>query len=164
MRFENWDVLLFPQVSGTPIQEFRTECFGVVTRTSNRVYVGQILTILSNRRVPNCQHVHPFIGLRHSLQDLAALMEQASFVVSQVRQRAPSCSSHARCHRWQDCCVSYLLPRQFITIDLLTDIHLESRESTQMATSLIRSSTRQSAARCFLPSTEPPCVVNSNFT
>jgi hypothetical protein len=34
MRFENWDVLLFPQVSGTPIQEFRTECFGVVIRTS----------------------------------------------------------------------------------------------------------------------------------
>ncbi|KAI4737764.1 hypothetical protein E4T50_11771 [Aureobasidium sp. EXF-12298] len=31
MRFENWDILLFPQVSGTPIQEFRTECFGVVT-------------------------------------------------------------------------------------------------------------------------------------
>ncbi|KAI4854786.1 hypothetical protein E4T45_03786 [Aureobasidium sp. EXF-8846] len=31
MRFENWDVLLFPQVSGTPIQEFRTECFSVAT-------------------------------------------------------------------------------------------------------------------------------------
>ncbi|KAG9665534.1 hypothetical protein KCU95_g18501, partial [Aureobasidium melanogenum] len=31
MRFENWDILLFPQVSSTPIQEFRTECFGIVT-------------------------------------------------------------------------------------------------------------------------------------
>jgi hypothetical protein len=39
MRFENWDILLFPQVSGTPIQEFRTECFGVVTRTSTPVSV-----------------------------------------------------------------------------------------------------------------------------
>ncbi|CAD0096369.1 unnamed protein product, partial [Aureobasidium mustum] len=31
MRFENWDILLFPQVSGTPIQEFRTECFGIIS-------------------------------------------------------------------------------------------------------------------------------------
>jgi hypothetical protein len=35
MRFENWDVLLFPQVSGTPVQEFRTECFSVATRKFN---------------------------------------------------------------------------------------------------------------------------------
>ncbi|KAI4727359.1 hypothetical protein E4T49_04848 [Aureobasidium sp. EXF-10728] len=31
MRFENWDILLFPQATNTPIQEFRTECFGIVT-------------------------------------------------------------------------------------------------------------------------------------
>lgn len=34
MRFENWDILLFPQASGTPLQEFRTECYGIVTRMS----------------------------------------------------------------------------------------------------------------------------------
>lgn len=30
MRFENWDVLLFPESSKTPVQEFKTQCF--VTR------------------------------------------------------------------------------------------------------------------------------------
>jgi hypothetical protein len=30
MRYENWDVLLFPEGSKVPIQEFRTQCF--VTR------------------------------------------------------------------------------------------------------------------------------------
>jgi hypothetical protein len=27
MRFENWDVLLFPEGSKVPIQEFKTQCF-----------------------------------------------------------------------------------------------------------------------------------------
>lgn len=26
MRYENWDVLLFPEDSNIPIQEFKTEC------------------------------------------------------------------------------------------------------------------------------------------
>lgn len=30
MRYENWDVLLFPGASKVPIQEFKTQCF--VTR------------------------------------------------------------------------------------------------------------------------------------
>lgn len=30
MRYENWDVLLFPATSKAPIQEFKTQCF--VTR------------------------------------------------------------------------------------------------------------------------------------
>lgn len=34
MRFENWDILLFPQASGIPLQEFRTECYGIVNRMS----------------------------------------------------------------------------------------------------------------------------------
>lgn len=29
MRYENWDVLLFPEASKTPIQEFKTQCFVV---------------------------------------------------------------------------------------------------------------------------------------
>jgi hypothetical protein len=123
-----------------------------------------LIDVLSNWRVSNCQHVHSFVGLRYSLQDLAALVEQASLVVSQDRQRSPSRSGHARCHRWQDCCVSHFLSRPNITISLLTYIYVEFRESTRMATSLIRSSTRQSAVRYFLPSTEPPCVANFNFT
>ncbi|KAI5218760.1 hypothetical protein AUEXF2481DRAFT_6814 [Aureobasidium subglaciale EXF-2481] len=32
MRFTDWDVILFPQTSSVPIQEFRTEFFDVVTR------------------------------------------------------------------------------------------------------------------------------------
>ncbi|KAI5259859.1 hypothetical protein E4T46_06542 [Aureobasidium subglaciale] len=31
MRFTDWDVILFPQTSSVPIQEFRTEFFDVVT-------------------------------------------------------------------------------------------------------------------------------------
>lgn len=27
MRYENWDILLFPEGSKTPIQEFKTQCF-----------------------------------------------------------------------------------------------------------------------------------------
>lgn len=27
MRYENWDVLLFPENSKVPIQEFKTQCF-----------------------------------------------------------------------------------------------------------------------------------------
>ncbi|KAI5275478.1 hypothetical protein E4T47_01429 [Aureobasidium subglaciale] len=31
MRFTDWDVILFPQTSSVPIQEFRTEFFDVIT-------------------------------------------------------------------------------------------------------------------------------------
>jgi hypothetical protein len=34
MRYTNWDVLLFPHGSKTPMQEFRTQCF--VTRDNGR--------------------------------------------------------------------------------------------------------------------------------
>jgi hypothetical protein len=68
--------------------------------------------VLSNWRISNPQHVHSFVGLRYSLQDFAALVEQASLVVSQVRQRPPSRSGYARCHRRQDRCVSHFFPRQ----------------------------------------------------
>lgn len=27
MRYDNWDVILFPQESAVPIQEFRTACY-----------------------------------------------------------------------------------------------------------------------------------------
>ncbi|OJD22561.1 hypothetical protein ACJ73_06091 [Blastomyces percursus] len=37
MRFENWDVLLFPEGSKVPIQEFKTQCF--VTRDSESPYM-----------------------------------------------------------------------------------------------------------------------------
>ncbi|OAT08021.1 hypothetical protein BDBG_04018 [Blastomyces gilchristii SLH14081] len=37
MRFENWDVLLFPDGSKVPIQEFKTQCF--VTRDSESPYM-----------------------------------------------------------------------------------------------------------------------------
>ena len=29
MRYENWDILLFPEASRVPIQEFKTQCFVV---------------------------------------------------------------------------------------------------------------------------------------
>ncbi|PGH02338.1 hypothetical protein AJ79_07678 [Helicocarpus griseus UAMH5409] len=37
MRFENWDVLLFPLGSKVPVQEFRTQCF--VTRDNESPYI-----------------------------------------------------------------------------------------------------------------------------
>ncbi|OAX80777.1 hypothetical protein ACJ72_04885 [Emergomyces africanus] len=37
MRFENWDVLLFPEGSKVPIQEFKTQC--LVTRDSESPYM-----------------------------------------------------------------------------------------------------------------------------
>ncbi|EEH36475.2 hypothetical protein PAAG_06893 [Paracoccidioides lutzii Pb01] len=37
MRFENWDVLLFPEGSKVPIQEFKTQCF--VTRDTESPYM-----------------------------------------------------------------------------------------------------------------------------
>ncbi|KAI9372031.1 hypothetical protein BJX61DRAFT_553270 [Aspergillus egyptiacus] len=37
MRYENWDVLLFPAGSKTPIQEFKTQCF--VTRDRDSPYL-----------------------------------------------------------------------------------------------------------------------------
>ncbi|KAL1963225.1 hypothetical protein VTN77DRAFT_8550 [Rasamsonia byssochlamydoides] len=37
MRYENWDVLLFPEGSKVPIQEFRTQCF--VTRDRESPYL-----------------------------------------------------------------------------------------------------------------------------
>jgi hypothetical protein len=79
--------------------------------------------VLSNRHVPNPQHIHPFVSLRHSLQDFAALVEQARLVVSQGRQRPPSRSGHARCHRRQDRCVSHPLPKT-IHHHKFTDRHL----------------------------------------
>jgi hypothetical protein len=32
MRYENWDILLFPDGSKVPVQEFKTQCF--VTKDS----------------------------------------------------------------------------------------------------------------------------------
>lgn len=32
MRYENWDVLLFPENSKVPIQEFKTQCFVIKDR------------------------------------------------------------------------------------------------------------------------------------
>ncbi|WEW59865.1 hypothetical protein PRK78_005346 [Emydomyces testavorans] len=37
MRYENWDVLLFPEGSRVPLQEFRTQCF--VTRDRESPYL-----------------------------------------------------------------------------------------------------------------------------
>jgi hypothetical protein len=68
MRFENWDVLLFPQVSGTPIQEFRTECFGVVTRTSNNSHLPR-----TNANYLAQQSVCLQLSTRTSLRWLAVL-------------------------------------------------------------------------------------------
>ncbi|KAG9643612.1 hypothetical protein KCU64_g11689, partial [Aureobasidium melanogenum] len=61
MRFENWDILLFPQVSSTPIQEFRTECFGIVTP------IGLSPTL--NAYIPSLPHGTPFKISLHSWSD-----------------------------------------------------------------------------------------------
>jgi 1-acyl-sn-glycerol-3-phosphate acyltransferase len=37
MRYENWDVLLFPEGSRVPIQEFKTQCF--VTKDTESPYL-----------------------------------------------------------------------------------------------------------------------------
>lgn len=37
MRYENWDVLLFPENSKVPIQEFKTQCF--VTKDTDSPYL-----------------------------------------------------------------------------------------------------------------------------
>lgn len=37
MRYENWDILLFPEGSRVPVQEFKTQCF--VTKDSESPYV-----------------------------------------------------------------------------------------------------------------------------
>ncbi|THW16202.1 hypothetical protein D6D24_04558 [Aureobasidium pullulans] len=58
MRFENWDILLFPQMSGTPIQEFRTECFGV----ANPIGVTPTL----NAYIPSLPRGTPFKISLHS--------------------------------------------------------------------------------------------------
>ncbi|KAH0147723.1 hypothetical protein KCU67_g11735, partial [Aureobasidium melanogenum] len=58
MRFENWDILLFPQVSATPIQEFRTECFGIVNP------IGLSPTL--NAYIPSLPHGAPFKISLHS--------------------------------------------------------------------------------------------------
>ena len=44
MRYENWDVLLFPEGSKVPIQEFKTQCF--VTKDSDSPYL-QIPTVVN---------------------------------------------------------------------------------------------------------------------
>ncbi|KAF9883115.1 hypothetical protein FE257_004094 [Aspergillus nanangensis] len=38
MRYENWDVLLFPESSKVPIQEFKTQCFATKDRESPYLY------------------------------------------------------------------------------------------------------------------------------
>lgn len=37
MRYENWDILLFPEGARVPIQEFKTQCF--VTRDTESPYL-----------------------------------------------------------------------------------------------------------------------------
>ena len=85
MRFENWDILLFPQMSGTPIQEFRTECFGVANRLRPELHFldHQADESNSNRRNSNTQCLHSFTASWHSLQDLLTLVVQASLAVAQ---------------------------------------------------------------------------------
>ncbi|KKZ66105.1 hypothetical protein EMCG_08131 [[Emmonsia] crescens] len=53
MRFENWDVLLFPEGSKVPIQEFKTQCF--VTRDSESPYmhIDSLLNSSPHRLQPN---------------------------------------------------------------------------------------------------------------
>lgn len=51
MRFENWDVLLFPDASRVPIQEFKTNCF--VTRDT-----GTISLLLTTSSFPFSSPIH----------------------------------------------------------------------------------------------------------
>lgn len=44
MRYENWDVLLFPEGSKVPIQEFKTQCF--VTKDTDSPYL-QLPAVIS---------------------------------------------------------------------------------------------------------------------
>lgn len=37
MRYENWDILLFPEGSKVPVQEFKTQCF--VTKDADSPYL-----------------------------------------------------------------------------------------------------------------------------
>ncbi|KAK2801816.1 hypothetical protein FQN50_007561 [Emmonsiellopsis sp. PD_5] len=49
MRFENWDVLLFPDSSKVPVQEFKTQCF--VTRDTDCPYLHN--NVLLNPTAPH---------------------------------------------------------------------------------------------------------------
>ncbi|KAJ5605111.1 hypothetical protein N7510_010265 [Penicillium lagena] len=44
MRYENWDVLLFPETCKTPIQEFKTQCFVTKDRESPYLQNPSIVT------------------------------------------------------------------------------------------------------------------------
>lgn len=41
MRYQNWDVLLFPGISKTPIQEFKTTCH--VIQDSGKAHVAAVV-------------------------------------------------------------------------------------------------------------------------
>jgi len=42
MRFGDWDILLFPDASHVPLQEFRTACFVVQEGKSSFSYTSRI--------------------------------------------------------------------------------------------------------------------------
>lgn len=49
MRFQDWDVLAFPQDSPAPVQEFRTSCYTVAQGTLNGSVLSTSIAKLTRR-------------------------------------------------------------------------------------------------------------------
>lgn len=63
MRYENWDVLLFPEDSSAPLQEFKTQCF--VTRDTDSS-CSQLSTMMSPHEYYNAKGGYLTSNLRQS--------------------------------------------------------------------------------------------------
>jgi hypothetical protein len=50
MRYENWDVLLFPDGSKVPIQEFKTQCHVITNRD---VHIPYLMTPVLTSFIPS---------------------------------------------------------------------------------------------------------------
>ncbi|QSS61994.1 hypothetical protein I7I51_04171 [Histoplasma capsulatum] len=53
MRFENWDILLFPEGSKVPVQEFKTQCFVTRDNESPYMHVDTLANPTSHPLQPN---------------------------------------------------------------------------------------------------------------
>jgi hypothetical protein len=57
MRYENWDVLLFPANSKVPVQEFKTQCF--VTRDRGEYHQRSFLRVADIKSsLPDSPYLH----------------------------------------------------------------------------------------------------------
>ncbi|KAF2857128.1 hypothetical protein K470DRAFT_261090 [Piedraia hortae CBS 480.64] len=78
MRFRNWDVLLFPQSSHIPLQEFRTACY--LQQDLN--HMERCTTPILTSFVPSLSHGTPFRVSVHSWTKPEAIVNTSPYCIS----------------------------------------------------------------------------------